>query len=1157
MSFVKAITNALLVVLLLKMTFVWAWPPTEEDKEKWRKIIQDGSTRELRDYVDKLKSQNEDINQWFLIDTDNKDHMYRSLVRASEVGEPDSVQRLIDSGAELQRYIEKSDTSQMTPLVAACQEGRIGVVRVLLAAGADVNAPVWLFTPEYSIIRSFQIVTARRLIEAGESPEQLGWKWPDPNRYTSEQDLFLFAILQSLARRNIEENPQLWSPNSRNVILGELANSEVVKKLAEVKNEQRLIQSSPLNVAAVYGHIDIAAELIKRGADASGVEAIGRATLQQIYPPGKGISENFLQFHVPAYWGNFTPQLQKMLNELILAALQPSTIPLLNQGVLLMTLDIPAHVELVDRTGNRVTRIEHFILVPDLIKTGDHAERAKSVSHIILLTSTIPSQRTPWVEPQTTKDQVNMFDLMELAKPLGTKTDEVGFYQDAHRELILENYKEEPGGVQYHKRKSARGSIQYSGGWDAPVYTWNGKSGFITSSFQEAMDRAMAELNKIDGAHMKKAGEVTSRTPLKQYWENREVASEPVVIENTAQLRWMLLGWDQQPLPYDMSIWDFVMEQLLDWHRPQLTRLMHAALEDHPELKQKALEKGINLYCLGCGGGEDVRVFHRSIQDQGYDVHVTGIEQSGLLCRNGASECYSIRETTRFLNADAHDAARVIRESRQKTEGITIVVAEDFLVQQVLPGPYSGLKILHQLIQPGVADMVVIGGVHHPLVNERIASAAGWSVQEVPIYHSYSITLYLVRPELNKGTSVSTPAFVLTRPSQDSEWNRLIHRCLHRSTKISTDGRYFQSNQFIRTLDLSMSGLPNKGLKLFLDKKKVQDITQVDLSYTYLDENQLDETINLLPGFPNLVHVMVSGFEPWYEAFLKAVKMTGRFKLVLRKDNQYRHELPAVDPDTAKLLGQFKTMPNERVFVPPRQAIYSEILDAPAWTTDIDSGYLTPGLLSAYRRRLLEILTRHNIQLQETPGDGLCFFHAIAQQLHIHEEDLRAALYNHMIANGEEIQTQFPQFAGEAFIELLLELSQGAWGDAGQAQLTAWVFNKRVILFYFNSQTGAVLIQILNPDGTVTQPNIIPPDISQNDIILIHNGQGHWLAGGNTQTAVDLYQENAHLLPTQKPIPSLEHSLQKLLTKSEQRYSPEIFPKLIALLITAWQLKFR
>ena len=52
-----------------------------------------------------------------------------------------------------------------------------------------------------------------------------------------------------------------------------------------------LVLGTPLNRAAINGHVKIVAELMKRGADVSKVQAAGRATLQQVYPAAGGIAE--------------------------------------------------------------------------------------------------------------------------------------------------------------------------------------------------------------------------------------------------------------------------------------------------------------------------------------------------------------------------------------------------------------------------------------------------------------------------------------------------------------------------------------------------------------------------------------------------------------------------------------------------------------------------------------------------------------------------------------------------------------------------------------------------------------------------------------------------------------------------------------------------
>ena len=424
------------------------------------------------------------------------------------------------------------------------------------------------------------------------------------------------------------------------------------------------------------------------------------------------------------------------------------------------------------------------------------------------------------LEPRSLEEQESMLTLMDWASRLHASLDEVAFYQNAHHELMLNDFETEfIDACVYKERKDASGLIIYSAPKAETFMSWDGASGFVEKNSEQHFAEMYAKVNDESRHKIVRTGAITQSTPLKKYWGTDKVPSDPVIIENTAKLQWQMQGLDKPPIPLNMDIGDFVMEQFLDWHRPQLARLAIAALEDAPELKQKANEKGVNLVCLGCGGGEDVRICHKAMQEKSYTVRSLGIERLNLLRWNAEHESSMLGESACFIQGDAHEAAELIQKHR-KVNGLTIVIAEDFLVQQVLPGPYSALKILQQLIQPGIADMVVISGVHHPLVSKGIALAAGWSVQVVDIYHSESITKYLHRPKLNKDDRYSTPAFILTRPNQESEWIRLQQRGLRRSTKISTEGGNFQPIQFMKTLDLSMSGLPNQGLKLFIGSEK-------------------------------------------------------------------------------------------------------------------------------------------------------------------------------------------------------------------------------------------------------------------------------------------------------------------------------------------------
>ena len=306
-------------------------------------------------------------------------------------------------------------------------------------------------------------------------------------------------------------------------------------------------------------------------------------------------------------------------------------------------------------------------------------------------------------------------------------------------------------------------------------------------------------------------------------------------------------------------------------------------------------------------------------------------------------------------------------------------------------------------------------------------------------------------------------------------------------------------------------------------------------------------------SYPALTHVMASGYESWYPAFEQKVRASGRFNLVKRTDNMYRYELPSLEPDTAKLLGHYSVTPNKLIYSPLDGMPENPPQVPPTWLNDIDSGYLPAHFLPRYHRSLQQLLIARQIQLQDTPQDGLCFFHAVAMQLGITESELRAALYNHLLLSQASIQAMFPQYAGDLFDQLLAELFQGSWGDTGQALLVAWIFNRRVILVYFYRQSGKINVQILNPDGSVIESTQLPADFNSQDIALIHNGLGHWLAGGGNVQGVNLQQHNAVLLGVTESLAPYAHWQQE--DSLQNAYSPNIFPALIGLMITGWYTK--
>ena len=1150
--------NTLICLLLLAFpTLSLAWPPSESSKARWKMLVEQGNTDDLKAYITALRERGEnDISLWVNMNFDSGDdkepvlshspHIITSSGRrvwistikglgikmvqdnrgctvygalygrtslhiAVQRGHQEMASFLLEQGAAVDGNCAFTETplaiaariaqlplvnlllehhasvqpGMLGPLYEAAGTGNIDIVNALLAAGADPDGEEFTGRPVFHAARYGHLPVVQRMVEAGAHVNLQNYLQETALHTAAEHGHCAITAYLLAAGAQIEG----LNPDATPLSQDEQFQRAGVRRLFydDAKDDgKRYGAGSPLNRAAGNKHLEVVRQLMKHGADISHVQPDARATLQQIYPETGGIKENFGQCVQPECWPSFALRFQRLIDShSLLRYILISDTPVSNRAILSTTLDIPDTVIVKTPSNSRLTRIESFLTSTDFIKVHDYNIRQKNAKLAILL-SDDEDKRIAYLVVKNSKDWLA---LMEDAHVLGAKVDSVAFYPFAHRELWSHEYE---------------------------------------SSFQQHLP-ATGTTRSI--------GKVISSKALKGY--ARKVPADSVYIEPDFRTH------------IDDTV-DRDVFLFMRWHRAELARLMLAALQDHPELYARAKSKGIDLFCLGCGSGQDVMACHNTLKQHGIISRSKGIEILQPLHWNAIDRSRNElktkfeKMTCGFIRGDAEKPGKIIRANKD-SEGLTLVVAEDFLVQRVLPGTYSSLKVLQELIQPGVADMVIIGGVHPSLVSERIATLAGWKTQQVNLYHSREVTGYWQRPKIGSTSQHYVPAFVLTREDKETERERLFKRSWLR---LASPLGAYDKTITPTLLDLSMTGLTERWLKEIRMTQWGQKITSIDLSYSHLDDSLLDRIVNLLLAYPSLTHVTASGYESWYTSLMDKLEAVGRLKLVQRKDNQYKHEIPSLDPDTAKRLCHYQATPIELRYNPLENSPELPLVNCPAWTSDIDSGYLSQNFLPVYHSALNQLLLTLNTQLHQTPGDGLCFFHAAAMQLQLGEGELRSILHNHILLNQASIVENFPQYAGEQFQALLSELVNGAWGDAGQAQLIAWIFNRRVILIYFHNQTGGIKIQVLNPDGQVDEPDTLA-GVSGKDVILVHNGVGHWLAAGTASGDIDLQQHNTALLG--QPMinkPPREENPQAL-------YTPEIFPRLIALLISAWQTKLR
>ena len=515
-------------------------------------------------------------------------------------------------------------------------------------------------------------------------------------------------------------------------------------------------------------------------------------------------------------------------------------------------------------------------------------------------------------------------------------------------------------------------------------------------------------------------------------------------------------------------------------HRKQLARLLLEALQQHPLLASRAKASKPLLVCLGCGSGNDLRVTHQLLLNAGITTTPFGIEiQPDLVAKGNKGH-----KEYHLIQGNALYAADLIR-SLQKEQSLTLVMAEGLLTRQVLQGPYTGLQVIHQVAQ--VADIVVIGGYASLLVDDRITNAAGWSTETVMIYD-----------DIHEKDSW---ALALTRSSQESQMSEILRR----SRLRSDPGRFF-------SLDLSMSGFPITALGYFLTQPEAAQTTEVDLSWSYLENKQMDSVFSLLAGFPLLRYIIISGYEPWYQELFTRIKAYDRFRMFARVDNLYEDDLPTFEVDIARLLGQYQNLPHKLLFFPSHNEQDEGVSvgeESENWQNEIDVSYVSPQAQNAYTEQLSQILHNHQLLLQQTPGDGLCFYHALSQQMGIETAQLQSSLVNHLTHHQSALLFQLPIGVNQ-YQRLIQEIRDNAWADPIIAALVAMIYKRRVILIYPNSDSGNATVQVYNPDGTGSEAP--PQDLDSQDLFLIHNGQGHWFGASHSPELPEIYVNNQQLL---------------------------------------------
>ncbi len=221
-------------------------------------------------------------------------------------GDLDKVRALLETDPGL---LESKDENSNTPLLRACQSGKISVAIFLLDQGANVNATDnWNATP---LIRSCQIPDqdvnlVQRLVDKGADVNHMGYNGNSPLHWAAYQGNLQVAefLIDKGADVNIFDkyNGPVGSASISGTILQVAINfnskEDMAKLLIEsgAKIDQKDTNgNTELHLAALRGNADLAHYLIDHGANVHAVNEYNRTPLYYAAKHGyRGVAETLI-----------------------------------------------------------------------------------------------------------------------------------------------------------------------------------------------------------------------------------------------------------------------------------------------------------------------------------------------------------------------------------------------------------------------------------------------------------------------------------------------------------------------------------------------------------------------------------------------------------------------------------------------------------------------------------------------------------------------------------------------------------------------------------------------------------------------------------------------------------------------------------------------
>ncbi len=293
----------------------------------------------------------------------------------------------------------------------------------------------------------------------------------------------------------------------------------------------------------------------------------------------------------------------------------------------------------------------------------------------------------------------------------------------------------------------------------------------------------------------------------------------------------------------------------------------------------------VTLLSFGSGDGEDLQTIKKCLANHQISVSkAIGFE----LNKNNFHNQSEISSDVVLKQGDVRCAEQLIQETNCDPNTFKVGLFIGILVSRCLKGTYEALNAIQQTRE---LDFIIVSGTTFVLLNKSMLKAAGFCVNETQLNHDLEM--------VGEGeSSMSVVNGIRLGEVDVKKYFELFWMPdVERHSYLTKRGKSRSHAHQFDTLDLSFSANPLRDIKLFENNNTLEEIKQVDISWSYFRKPEIDQFIEALLKFKaDKLIILLSKNQIFYNELVEAFSKHPKFICYKRSDANNRDEVPSIKP---------------------------------------------------------------------------------------------------------------------------------------------------------------------------------------------------------------------------------------------------------------------